>query len=191
MGRGGQLTVTATEAVTIAGRDSEGSPSGLFSDTFGRGRGGNIDLRAPHVRLSDGGVVAARSLGDGPGGATIESSLGSTGRGGDMTVVATEAIVITGPTSGLLSNTFGSGDAGRLFVATPLLTLDGGIIAAGTDFGSRGNAGAIEVQGGRVTLTGGATISHRGGYDQHWHTRQWTRGAGNRHGHRHDCPQRE
>mgnify|MGYP003295378319 CR=1 FL=1 len=87
-------------------------------------------------------------------GARIDSSSYGVGRGGDLTVTATDAISITGwdlmgNPSRLFSNTFSLGDGGRLSLSAPILTMDGGVIEAGTGQGSRGNGGSVEVRGGR------------------------------------------
>ena len=49
--------------------------------------------------------------------------------------------------SGLYSNAFSSGEAGRLAVATPLLTMDNSLIQAVAAADSRGNAGGLDVHG--------------------------------------------
>jgi large exoprotein involved in heme utilization and adhesion len=152
-GRGGKLAVVATDTIAISGRDSQGFPSGLFSGTFGSevssaegsGDAGGLSISAPRLTLS--------------GGAQISSSARGPGRGGELTVTATDAIAIAGPGSGLFSNAFGSGDGGRLSLATPLLTMDAGLIQTGGALGSFGNAGNLEVRVGRLTLTGGAQIN--------------------------------
>ena len=47
-GRGGELRVVATEAISVAGRDSQDNPSGLFSNAFSLGmRGACSSLRPP------------------------------------------------------------------------------------------------------------------------------------------------
>jgi large exoprotein involved in heme utilization and adhesion len=92
-------------------------------------------------------------------GALLSSRAFGSGRGGELTVAATEAITIAGQGSGLFSNAFSLGDGGRLFLATPLLTMEGGLIQTGGTLGSLGNAGSLEVQTGRLILTGGAQIS--------------------------------
>ena len=77
-------------------------------------------------------------------------------------MAAREAITISGQSrldvSGLYSNAFSSGEAGRLAVATPLLTMDNSLIQAVAAADSRGNAGGLDVQVGRLMLTGGAQI---------------------------------
>ena len=61
-GPAGNIDVTAAESVTITGTSPSG-PSGLFSTTAGTGPGGNITLRAPQIRLADGGTISASSTG--------------------------------------------------------------------------------------------------------------------------------
>src|SRR5262249_10957443 len=56
-GRGGQVTVTATEGLLISGRDNTGGESGVFSQTFGRGDAGRIAVTTPHLTLADGGRI--------------------------------------------------------------------------------------------------------------------------------------
>jgi large exoprotein involved in heme utilization and adhesion len=171
-GRGGELTVVATDAISITGGAQEGFPSGLFSRAEGSGDAGRLSLSTPLLTL-DAGRIQGVTSGDGhagdielkvgslrlTGGAFIDSGTSGGGRGGELTVAAADTIAMTGPGSGLFSNTFGSGDAGRITVSTPLLTLDEGLIQAATASGSRGNAGDIDVRVGRLTLAGGGQIT--------------------------------
>jgi len=63
IGRGGDVVVVATESISIAGRDRSAQLSALRSDASGRGQGGNVEVVAPHLQLSDGGAISARSTG--------------------------------------------------------------------------------------------------------------------------------
>jgi filamentous hemagglutinin family protein len=123
--------------------------SGIGARGEGSGTGGNILVQGGALALTGGGQIVADTF--------------SIGSGGDITIGATERISIVGrgPSgpSGLFSNTFGSGDAGRITISTPLLTMDGSFIQAGVAPNSRGNAGNIEVQVRQLTLTGGGEIS--------------------------------
>ena len=144
-GRGGKVTVSATESIFIAGRDSEGFLSAIASNAqIGSGLAGNILIFTPNLEMRDGFIstgTSNRSTGDAgnidlrvgrltlTGGAQIASSTRSEGRGGTVTVTATEGISIAGQDSegnlsGLFSNPFSSGDAGRLFVSAPALSMD-------------------------------------------------------------------
>jgi len=148
-GHGGNVTVTASDSISLTGQNSTGQTSGLFNSTLGPGDTGMISISAPTVALTDGAQVGASTAG--------------AGQGGNVTVVATDAISISGragsgSAGGLFSNTFlSSGDSGPLFVSAPTLTMDGGFIRANAAFGS-GNLGEIRVEAGRLTLTGGAMI---------------------------------
>jgi hypothetical protein len=55
-GPAGDITITASEAISISGQNT-----GLFSNTQGSGLGGDITLRAPDIRLSDASTVSATS----------------------------------------------------------------------------------------------------------------------------------
>jgi filamentous hemagglutinin family protein len=205
-GRGGTVTIKATEAISMAGRDAANNPSVIFSNTTGSGAAGQIVIVTPTVEITAGAQIASVTEGTGPGGtvtvranqsatiarehsglfvsgvagnagdivmevgrlvltegAKIDSTIGGAGRGGTITIKATEAIAIAGQDregspSGLSSGTLGSGDAGRLFISTPRLSLEAGQIQAGTQAGSSGNAGSIDVQVGRLMLSGGAQL---------------------------------
>jgi large exoprotein involved in heme utilization and adhesion len=175
-GHGGQLTVTATEAVTIAG-----VRSGLLGNTRGSGDAGDLFVSAPLLTLDGSFIQAVADQGSRghagavevrvgrltlTGGAQIGSFTWGPEHGGPLTVTATEAVTITGrrlqaggliARSGLFSSTLSSGDAGRLVVSTPTLQLmDAGVISAATL--GEGNAGDIEVQVERLSLTGGGQI---------------------------------
>jgi large exoprotein involved in heme utilization and adhesion len=63
-GRGGDLTVEATESITIAGEDSEGVPSGLFSGALSLGDGGRLVVSAPTLHM-EGGQIASSTVGGG------------------------------------------------------------------------------------------------------------------------------
>ena len=182
-GQGGTLTVTATDAIAIAGRDSAGFPSGLFSNALGRvsnaGNAGDLTVSAP-VLTMDGGRILANTSGDGHagnshggggavglarGGADRTASSSGSGQGGTLTVTATDAIVITGRDSagfpsGLFSNALGrdsnAGNAGDLTVSAPVLTMDGGRILANTS--GDGHAGNLTVEVGQLVLREGAQI---------------------------------
>src|SRR5262249_6770775 len=52
-GRGGALTVTATDSVSISGRDSKGAKSGLFSNVLGKGDGGKVSVSASTLTMAD------------------------------------------------------------------------------------------------------------------------------------------
>jgi large exoprotein involved in heme utilization and adhesion len=191
-GSAGTVTITATDSVTIAGRDSAGEPSRIFSNARSSGDGGRITISTPTLTMDD-GVITTFTEGEGragdielgvgrltlTGGAVIDSSTRSTGRGGNIVIAATETITIAGHDrddfpSGILSGTEGRGAGGDIHVAAQHIQLsDGGTISA-SSFGD-GAAGNILLQAsetfgsqhGAVTTTaaqaGGGRIELRAG----------------------------
>ena len=83
-GHGGALTITASEAVTIAGTAANNAPSGLFAGTEkgSTGDGGDLSLTTARLTLTGGGAISA--------------STGGAGRGGTLTITASEAVTIDG-----------------------------------------------------------------------------------------------
>jgi filamentous hemagglutinin family protein len=107
-GKGGNITVSARESVSISGRDTLSVPSGILSTAAGEP--GRISLLAPTVTI-DGGAVGAPSLDPGQragdisveaanfsliGGGLITSSTSTEQHGGDITVKASKSISISG-----------------------------------------------------------------------------------------------
>jgi filamentous hemagglutinin family protein len=171
-GRAGTVTVTATEAITIAGARPNGSPSGLGAG--GSGGAGRIVVSAPTVSLAEGNIAAT-----GGNGGTIEVRAGTLtlteggqidnsinsgpGQAGTVTVTATEAITIAGRgpgglRSGFSSDTRRGGNGGRIVITAPLLSLRNAEIEAQVLEAGRGNGGDIEVHVGTLTLTEGARL---------------------------------
>ena len=110
-GPGGTVQVTATEALTIAGRSGNGS-SGLFSTSEADGRGGDIHVQARHLTLSDGGSIATNSTG--------------TGNAGTIQLQVQEQFLSTNSTVTTAAERSGGGDiviqAGPPFVEPPKFT---------------------------------------------------------------------
>lgn len=174
-GPGGRVTITAMEAVTLAGRDNDGSPSAITTSTATSGSAGSIRIVTPVLEMTGGRLLATGAAGAAgtirlevgqlvlTDGAQVNVNTIGQGRAGTVAITATEAITITGENavgepSGLLSNSLGPGAAGVLKVVTPTLTLNGGLMQT---VSGGGDAGAILVQARRVTVTGGGQIDSR------------------------------
>ena len=177
LGHGGELTVVASDTIAVAGRNSEGRPSGLFSNAFGGGDAGRLFISAPTLRMDSGliqAVTTCENCGNAgdievrggrltlTGGAQIDIGTRGLGRGGELTVVATDMLTIAGRDSngnlsGLQGSAFSGGDAGRLFISAPTVSIDGGRIQSISL--NDGNAGPIALEVGRLMLTGGAQVS--------------------------------
>ncbi|CDH45160.1 two-partner secretion domain-containing protein [Candidatus Contendibacter odensensis] len=121
-GRGGDIHITASESVTMAGPQSL-----VLADIYGSGSAGNAgDITLTTARLSL------------TGGAEISSSIWGAGRGGNIDITAGESVIIDGSgydapsgfhfLSGLFTSGYetSTGDAGSIRLNTGHLTLTGG-----------------------------------------------------------------
>jgi filamentous hemagglutinin family protein len=174
-GRGGRVTVTASEAIVIAGRNSAGEPSRLSVNAYSEGPAGDIIVTTPRLSI-DGGTIRAGTAGEGPagtgevevgtltltGGGTISTSTSGAGPGGTLTVTAREAIVIAGQNqettsnviagqnqettpSGLVSMTQGQGQGGNLQISAKRIELRDSGSITASSAGD-GPAGTLRIQ---------------------------------------------
>ena len=156
-GDAGNIRITATERVTLSDDALSGfnsQPSGIFTNSFGdptfgtRGNAGAIDITTPRLEIT--------------GGARINTTTQTNGRGGDVTIAASDKVKISGDrasdvaselfglgssrASGIYTRTVGSefcsgtcGDAGNVTVTTPSVNLsNGALIDSGTTNNGRG-----------------------------------------------------
>jgi filamentous hemagglutinin family protein len=148
-GRGGNLTVTASDSI-----DLEGFLSGLFAQSqIGTGDAGNLTIKTGHLNIQDGAQVSASTF--------------SEGKGGNLTVTASDFIDIKGASpdgeflSGLFVQSRGTGNAGTLDVTAKTIRLDDrGVIRANTR-SSQGGDITLEVRD-LLLLSGGSRISAAG-----------------------------
>jgi hypothetical protein len=144
-GRGGKLTITASDAITISGSDSL-----IFSAAFDRGKGGEIFLTAPRIALTD-GAVGAFADGQGIAG-DIFIQAGETFRSqnGTVTTAAEQAgggrielraghLVQLQDSEVTTSVRGGGGDAGNLTLTSPFVVADGSAMVANAFGGVGGN----------------------------------------------------
>jgi len=122
-GRGGDITITA-DTIELDGITNEGIRSAFSSEATGQGNAGNINLTTRQLTLQSG--------------ATISTGAFSGGRGGNITVNASESMSVVG-TGTLLGQTIGS------------------IVNVGTQ--GSGNAGTMTLNTGRLTLQAGGTLT--------------------------------
>ena len=124
---------------------------------------GNIEVQVGKLTLTGGAqIFSGTGFHQFKDGVLIIHGTGGPGRGGNLTVHATEAILISGLSSqGLPSGPGtvvqkGSGDGGQLFVSAPILELrDGGVITSSNWLQSTGNVGDIRIEVGKLTVDGG------------------------------------
>jgi large exoprotein involved in heme utilization and adhesion len=175
-GNAGNVVVTVADLLSIVG--TGGSIVTGIADTAGAGtsgNGGKIRVEAGAMFVSRGGSITASTDGSGDGGAVVVRTAGS--------------LDLTGAQSGIFASARadGTGNAGNITVAAGTLTVSGGagistgtagpgaggdihitadeIVVTGVDrrilarsIGS-GNAGSIDIVGGRLSILNGAAIS--------------------------------
>jgi large exoprotein involved in heme utilization and adhesion len=143
----------------------------ISASTEGQGRTGDITIQAGDVRVTNTGAIQNFTCGPGDAGAvfltvgtlTIDTASIATpsegsGRGGTIRIVASEGVFLSGESSsgqrgGIGSDAYGAGDAGDVFISTPLLQLDGGVIE--TVSAAEGRGGDIILEVGELRLVGG------------------------------------
>lgn len=185
-GTAGDVTLTTPGTISITGTAQSGVltlSSGIQSHTLGQGNGGRVRLVAQQVHLDDEAQInVGTASGSGQAGQlalqveTLEIRHGAqmnvgvgnrnnptgTGKGGQLTVTATEQVLISGQsssqTSGLFNNVFSSlGKGGPITISTPVLTLEhGGTLQTATLFD--GQAGQIKLQVDTLKLRTGGSI---------------------------------
>lgn len=132
-GAGGTLAVTASETVQLSGDFAS-----ILTQTEGAGSAGNVTIESRNLTVQDGAFIASFA------------SFADEGRGGDLTVIASESVELIGTsTNGQFPSnliTQGNlGDAGNLTIKTGrLLIRDGAQVLAST-FGA-GQAGNLIVR---------------------------------------------
>ncbi|MEK7764259.1 MAG: filamentous hemagglutinin N-terminal domain-containing protein [Nitrospirota bacterium] len=171
-GRGGDVTITASEGIFISGQrtspapgDSfglgEGNGSGIYTRTVGTdrcgetcGRGGDQIITTGHLVLQNGGVL--------DGGTT------NNGNGGNIVVNASNDIVLSGTLidgtpSGFFSRTIGttpdSGIGGEIALTAgqSMVILDGASVSASST--GPGNAGNISIDAGNQLILQNSSIT--------------------------------
>jgi filamentous hemagglutinin family protein len=175
-GKGGNLTVNASESVEVIGSftkpDNIVIPSALTSASFAIGEAGDLTINTARLRIQDGAVVSTESGGD----FRTSRVIPSRGQGGNLTVNASESVELIGTAangvpSSLAANTQGPADAGKLAIATgQLIVSDGATITVSSqlpnsaigleDARNLGKAGELNVTARSILMdTQGKLIS--------------------------------
>ena len=118
-----------------------GEFSGLF--TSGEtGNGGNLTIDTRHLRVLDGGVIAADTF--------------NTGKAGNLDIRALERLELLGESS-LTAEAFGGSDAGNLNIDTGQMTVANGARITVGSF--QGQAGNLNINTGQMTVANDARVS--------------------------------
>ncbi len=174
-GNAGSITVTATDHLGLLRANPTDRPSGIFSNSFGTrgslGNSGDIVINTPSLEMT--------------GGARINTSTATSGRGGNVTINAIDSIAMSGESggftpeplfslgviqpSGVFTLSVGGkcsglcGNAGNVSITTESLTMGtGSQINSGTS--SSGQGGSISINAGNtISISGTLSTGQPGG----------------------------
>ncbi len=149
-GEAGDVTIRAANDIVLDGAVTNFN-SGIFVETQGDFPGGNLNIAANSLAVTNGAEISASTLAEGDAGSVA---------------IAAQTISLDGTSdrgaSGIFSRveTEASGQGGNLAIAAQTLSLSNGAqIAASTEGTPDADAGNIEISLGRVTLDSGSQIS--------------------------------
>jgi filamentous hemagglutinin family protein len=165
-GKGGSLQITATDSVEVIGTSADGRVvSGLLAQSQGSGDAGNLRIDTGRLLVRDRAQVStATSQGSGEAGelridtgrllvrdgAQVSTATRGQGKGGSLQITATDSIELIGTSadgrfiSGLLTESYGSGDAGDLTIDTGRLLVGDGARVSAITFSS-GKGGSLQI----------------------------------------------
>lgn len=174
-GTSGNITINARESVLV--QDVPDHFALVHAFTNGTGSAGNILITAPLVRM-DGGHISSATTASGSGGTVrldagrieilgggfIDATTSGQGAGGSVALVASESILLQGKDpdglrSAVIASSTGPGPAGNISASSPLVTLNGGVLASPAS--SSGSAGTIAVDAGRLEILDGGSINNQ------------------------------
>ena len=186
-GDGSNVTLRVEDTLTIDG-DGTFSISGISSQVgdSGKGNGGDININARNLQITNGGVVSGSTFRDSDGGniilrvedtltidgdgsftrSIIESQVRNSGKGdgGDININTRNLQITNG--GGISNSTFGDGDGGNITLKVEdTLTIDGygnlrpSNIASAVGAIGKGNGGEIDLSVSNLQITNGGRIS--------------------------------
>ncbi|NJR16169.1 MAG: S-layer family protein, partial [Calothrix sp. CSU_2_0] len=157
-GNAGNINITAKDAVTFDGTDSNGNESGLFSvvgeDAIGNG--GTVSITSGSLSLNNGGTLGIYVSN------ASDALQGKKATGGTANINVRDAFTISGEESGIFAS-LGSGvvgtggdvniKAGNLFIQ------DSGEISSFLASGAEGRGGNVNIQTGNLLIKNGSIIN--------------------------------
>ncbi|MFQ4141121.1 filamentous hemagglutinin N-terminal domain-containing protein [Chlorogloeopsis sp. ULAP02] len=182
-GEAGNIRITASDTITLAGVNADGFSSGLFTltETGTSGSAGDIFVETGNLRITDGAIISATTSNSSDGGnifinarnfealngGQVATATHSSGNAGAIAFKVTGDMTISGfnegSASGILANTSpgSTGKGGSIFIDPKQVTIkDGGTITA-TSAGT-GEAGNITLEADNLTLDRGAITAESG-----------------------------
>lgn len=154
-GRGGTLNITATESIDVLGPSllNPSLISLLSTSTSGSGNAGDALISTKYLRVSAGGLVTSATL--------------NSGKGGNLTISASELIELVGvdpkmfSVSAVTAPSLANGDAGDLVINTQRLQVKDGARVDSSTFAS-GAAGSVTINAEKSIEVNGRAPMDRG-----------------------------
>ncbi len=159
-GKGGKITLTASDTLTLSGTNEDGYASSITSYSYEKdsGNAGDVLIDAKEISCEQGGLIKAGTEG--------------TGKGGDITIIATGKIELSGVnphgeniegfSSGIASRSEGQeqepGEAGNITIEAQTLSVTNQAIITNSTSGP-GDAGNITLKADTLKLDTDASIS--------------------------------
>jgi len=151
-GSAGNLTVKATESITLMGTsplsNRFGSALATSVNPGATGNGGNLTIETNQLNIIDGALVSSSSFGS--------------GKAGNLRIQA-DSIILNGTStdgkspSRVTTRTNGSNDAGNLTIESNHLTIGNGATITASSTGT-GNAGNLNISSDSIQLTNKSSI---------------------------------
>mgnify|MGYP002777915250 CR=1 FL=1 len=154
-GKAGEITVDSSELVELTGT-SDIIFSGLVSATSAEGDAGNLTINTSRLIVRDAGITTESS-----GRRVARRFIPATGRGGNLTINASDSVEITN-NGFVLTSTSGSGGAGDLTISTAsLIAQEGAVISAASASQFTDALGQIILatgQGGNLSINASESV---------------------------------
>jgi filamentous hemagglutinin family protein len=133
-GASGNLTINASKAVNLSGKDSRLEATGSLL-----GKAGNLTIKTGQMNISDGAIVTVNNL---------------EGQAGNLTIEA-DSLLVTGKKSSIIGSTE-SGQAGNIYIraGNSVILNDQGEISVQAD--GIGKAGNLTIETGELQVSGRA-----------------------------------
>jgi filamentous hemagglutinin family protein len=172
-GDAGSININARDTVSF-----DGSIAASNFEEGARGKGGNINITTGSLFVSNGAQLQSLTSGQGDAGSininarnlvsfdgrgSLVASIveeGARGKAGRIKIT-TGSLSVTNDSgdSGVLTSTFGNGDAGTINInARNRVSFDGGGAVSNVEEGARGKGGTIAIATGSLSMTNGAVL---------------------------------
>jgi len=171
-GRGGDTLIRCAGETAISGYGYY--RSGIYAQAYDDGDAGGISLDCGSLSITGAGIISGETDGYSQGrgadiaisverleitrGGAISVAVQGSGRGGDVRIQAGESVFIAHQgdffSTGIGAETSGTGDAGVIAIAAPLVTIAGGGEVSGITR-AEGRGADVLIEAGRVSITDG------------------------------------